>query len=657
MTQNKKDYQDLATALRFLAIDGVEKAKSGHPGLPLGMADVATVLFKDFLKFDVTAPDWADRDRFILSAGHGSMLLYALSYLTGYQAMTLDEIKNFRQLHSLTPGHPEHDTAIGVEMTTGPLGQGIATSVGFALAERIENARFGDSLVNHKTWVIASDGDMMEGISHEACSLAGHLQLGHLNVLYDSNHISIDGNTSLSFTEDVGARFKAYGWDVVSCDGHDVAAIQKALQHAADDTSKPTLVICNTTIGFGAPNKAGSHDVHGSPLGGDEMAATRAALHWPHAPFEIPDDILNAWRAIGTQHTSTRKAWEQTRDAHAQKDAFIAQQKTILPQAMYDALAELKTKALADKPTQATRTSSGQVLESIVPTLPFLIGGSADLTPSNNTRTKTMRDITPTDYNGNYIRYGVREHGMAAIMNGMALHGGLIPYAGTFFSFSDYNRPAIRLAALMKQRVIHVMTHDSIGLGEDGPTHQPVEHLAAMRAIPNVQLLRPADLVETAEAWELALNKTDGPTILALSRQNVPALRTQNSNENLSSRGGYILQDAQNPSYVLIATGTEVSLAVDVAKALSAQGKAARVVSMPDRTAFLKQDPSYQNAVLGDETKTRRVVIEAGIQQGWEGIVGRHGVFCGVDDFGVSAPYQHAYAHFGLTVEAILERL
>jgi transketolase len=657
MTQNKTDYQTLATALRFLAVDGVEKAKSGHPGLPLGMADVATVLFKDFLKFDVTQPDWADRDRFILSAGHGSMLLYALSYLTGYKAMTLDEIKNFRQLHSLTPGHPEHDVAIGVEMTTGPLGQGIATSVGFALAERIQNARFGDDLVNHKTWVIASDGDMMEGISHEACSLAGHLQLGHLNVLYDSNHISIDGNTNLSFTEDVGARFKAYGWDVVSCDGHDVDAIQKALQHAANETTKPTLVICKTTIGFGAPNKAGSHDVHGSPLGGDEMAATRTALNWPHAPFDIPADILDAWRAIGVQHNNTRTAWEKTRDSHAQKDEFIAQQNTALSADMYDALAQLKAKAIADKPTQATRTSSGNVLDALVPVLPFLIGGSADLTPSNNTRTKTMVDIAPQHYNGNYIRYGVREHGMAAIMNGMALHGGAIPYAGTFFSFSDYNRPAIRLAALMKQCVIHVMTHDSIGLGEDGPTHQPVEHLAAVRAIPNVQVLRPADLVETAEAWELALTKTDGPTILALSRQNVPALRTQPHTENLSAKGGYVLQDAQNPSYVVIATGTEVSLAVDVANALTAQGKATRVVSMPDRTSFLKQDRAYQDSVLGDETQTRRIVIEAGIEQGWEGIVGRHGLFAGVNDFGVSAPYQQAYEVFGLTVDAILKRL
>jgi transketolase len=642
MTQltTDKTYADLATALRFLAVDGVEKAKSGHPGLPLGMADVATVLFKDFLKFDATQPDWADRDRFILSAGHGSMLLYALSYLVGYEAMTLEEIKNFRQLHSRTPGHPEHDVAIGVEMTTGPLGQGI-----------------GDDLVNHKTWVIASDGDMMEGISHEACSLAGHLQLGHLNVLYDSNQISIDGDTALSFTEDVGARFKAYGWHVVSCDGHDIASIKKALQQAADEATKPTLVICKTTIGFGSPNKAGSHDVHGSPLGGDEMAATRAALNWSHAPFEIPADSLDAWRAIGRQDAETRKAWEKTLSHHADKDAFTAEQHTTLPNALHDALAQLKEKAVADKPTQATRKSSGDVLDAIVPVLPFLIGGSADLTPSNNTRTKTMRDVTPVDYNGNYIRYGVREHGMAAIMNGLALHGGLIPYSGTFFSFSDYNRPSIRLAALMKQRVIHVMTHDSIGLGEDGPTHQPVEHLAAVRAIPNVQVLRPADLIETAEAWELALTKTDGPTILALSRQNVPALRTHSSTENLSAKGGYILQDADKPNYVVIATGTEVSLAADVAKAITAQGKTARVVSMPDRNAFLKQGQAYQDAVLGDETQSRRIVIEAGIAQGWEGIVGRHGIFCGVDNFGVSAPYQQAYAEFGLTVDAIIARL
>ncbi|HEY1097158.1 MAG TPA: transketolase [Alphaproteobacteria bacterium] len=646
-------YQSLATALRFLAVDGVEKAKSGHPGLPLGMADVATVLFRDFLKFDVTQPDWPDRDRFILSAGHGSMLLYALSYLTGYKAITLDDLKNFRQLHSRTPGHPEHDIAIGIEMTTGPLGQGIATSAGFALAEQILQARFGKDIVNHKTWVIASDGDMMEGISHEACSLAGHLQLGHLNVLYDSNQISIDGDTSLSFTENVGDRFKAYGWHVVSCDGHNVDDIKKALQAAADETGKPTLVICKTTIGFGSPNKAGSHDVHGSPLGDAEMKATREALGWTHEPFHVPDDLLAGWRAIGTQGKAIRENWEKNLSSHAERTQFEAYQKGDVPDAVTVALKELKDNAIATKPAQATRKSSSDALEKIVPAMPFIIGGSADLTPSNNTRTKEMRDIKPHDYAGNYVRYGVREHGMAAIMNGMALHGGLVPYAGTFFTFSDYSRPAIRLAALMQQRVIHVMTHDSIGLGEDGPTHQPVEHLAAVRAIPNVQVLRPADLVETIECWELALAKKDAPTILALSRQNVPALR-DDATENLSARGGYILQDAAKPDVVLIATGTEVSLAVDVAKALAEKGKQARVVSMPCREIFLQQSAADQQKILGN---TKRIVIEAGIKQGWEGILGADGIFCGVDHFGLSAPYQQVYAEFGLTVEAILKKL
>jgi transketolase len=648
-------YTALATTLRFLASDGVDKAKSGHPGLPLGMADVATVLFKDFLKFDVTKPNWPDRDRFILSAGHGSMLLYALSYLTGYTAMTIDDIKNFRQLHSRTPGHPEHDIAIGVETTTGPLGQGISKAVGFALAERMMQARFGSDLVDHRTWVIASDGDMMEGISHEACSLAGHLQLGHLNVLYDSNHISIDGSTDLSFTENVGDRFKAYGWHVVACYAHNYDDIKKAMQQAKDETSKPTLVVCTSTIGFGSPNKAGSHDVHGSPLGEAESKAMREALKWTHEPFAVPDEALQAWRAIGQQSKPLRENWEKIHATHAKAKDFDALLSGTITRDVTDALNALKQDALANKPAQATRKSSGDSLEKIVPVVPGLIGGSADLTPSNNTRTKTMTDIKRGDFTGNYIRYGVREHGMAAIMNGMTLHGGFIPYSGTFLSFSDYCRPSIRLAALMKQRVIHVMTHDSIGLGEDGPTHQPVEHVAALRTIPNLQVLRPCDLVETAECWELALNKTDGPTVLALSRQNVPAVRLENTKENLSVRGGYILRDTAGANIVLVATGTEVSLAVDVADALAAKNIPSRVVSMPCRELFLRQSKDYQKDVLGENH--RIVVIEAGVKQGWEGIMGVDGIFCGVEDFGLSAPYQQIYAEFGLTVDKIVARI
>jgi transketolase len=650
---------DLATALRFLAIDGVEQANSGHPGLPLGMADVATVLFSDFLKFDAADPAWPDRDRFILSAGHGSMLLYALGHLVGYEAMTLDEIKNFRQLHSRTPGHPEHDVAIGVETTTGPLGQGIANAVGFALAEQMAQARFGADLVDHNTWVIASDGDMMEGVSHEACSLAGHLQLGKLNVLYDSNSISIDGDTSLSFTENVGERFAAYGWHVTHCDGHDPIDIKRALQEAVVETARPSLIVCTTIIGHGSANKAGSHDIHGTPLGKDEMAATRLALAWGHEPFVVPETALNAWRAIGRKGQAARDAWTQRLNASAQKDAFVTALNNAVPDTARHALQKFKAEQIVAKPAQATRKSSGDVLTAIVPVMPNLIGGSADLTPSNNTRTKDMTDIKPGSFGGNYIRYGVREHGMAAIMNGLALHGELIPYSGTFMQFSDYCRPSIRLAALMQQRVIHVMTHDSIGLGEDGPTHQPVEHLAALRAIPNVQVLRPCDGIETAECWELALTKTDGPTILALSRQNVPTVRGETDTDNLSARGGYILRDSSDPKIILIATGTEVSLAVEVADALAAKHIAARVVSMPSRELFCQQPADYQQAVIGDpyDKKMRRVVIEAGVKQGWDGIVGLNGLFCGVDTFGLSAPYKQAYAAFGLTVDAIVQKI
>jgi transketolase len=627
-------YTDLANAVRFLAIDGVEKANSGHPGMPMGMADVATVLYNDFLCFDPLQPEWAERDRFILSAGHGSMLLYALNYLTGYTEMTLDQLKNFRQLHSITAGHPEYRPSAGIEMTTGPLGQGLATAVGFALAEEMTAVRTPKRQRN-KTYVICSDGDLQEGITHESCSLAGHLQLKNLIVLYDSNAISIDGSTSLSFSEDVGARFLAYGWAVDTIDGHNTDQIVNALA-MAQHADRPTLIICKTQIGFGSPNKANSKEAHGSPLGKDEVAATRQALNWPYAAFEIPDDILNTWRMIG-------------------KKAATRRQKTVSAQAialdgLQNMIQEIKKEYDVKKPLQATRKSSGDVLEKLVTAFPVLIGGSADLTPSNNTRTSTMKDIQREDFSGKYIRYGIREHGMAAMMNGISLYGGFIPYSGTFLSFADYARPAIRLAAIMKTQAIHVMTHDSIGLGEDGPTHQPVEHLASLRAIPNVQVLRPADAVETAECWEMALEKTDGPTILALSRQNLPSLACGKNEKNNCAMGGYILRDVIEPHYTIVATGSEVSLAVEVAEKAQQKNIPVRVVSMPCRELFLKQDRSYQNSVLG---VGKIIVIEAGIRQGWEGIMKSDGLFFGVETFGESAPYQQIYQHFGLTVEAI----
>lgn len=635
--------RDMANAVRFLAIDAVEAANSGHPGMPMGMADVATVLFKDFLRFDPAEPTWHNRDRFVLSAGHGSMLLYALNYLTGYSEMTLEQLRNFRQLGSLTPGHPEIHHSAGIEMTTGPLGQGLATAVGMALAEQMLQARFGSEQVDHKTYVIASDGDMQEGITHETCALAGHLKLNNLIVLYDSNHISIDGSTSLSFSEDVSMRYQAYGWNVEHVDGHKPDNIAQAL-FMAQSSDRPSLIICKTQIGYGAPNKANSASAHGSPLGKDEVALTRAAMEWAHKPFEIHADTLHAWRMVGKKGAALKKAPSRELADFLRGDM----------QDLQNTILKLKQDFLAKKPDQATRKSSGDVLEILIPAWPNLIGGSADLTPSNNTRTKTMTDVAAGQYNGNYIRYGIREHGMAAIMNGLAIYGGFIPYSGTFLSFSDYSRPAIRLGALMKQRVIHVMTHDSIGLGEDGPTHQPVEHLAALRAIPNLQVLRPCDPVETAECWQLALEKKHGPSLLALSRQNVPALRAEADATNLSALGGYVIHPADNAAYTIIATGTEVSLAVDVAKALHEKNIAAQVISMPGRELFMAQPLAYRAAILGTG---KRIIIEAGIRQGWEGILGEDGLFFGVETFGESAPAPKIYEHFGLTVQNIVAQI
>jgi transketolase len=646
--------QTMANAIRALAMDAVEAAKSGHPGMPMGMADVATVLFTKFLKFDPKTPSWADRDRFILSAGHGSALIYALGYLTGYERMTIEEIKRFRQLGSLTPGHPEVDPSLGIEMTTGPLGQGVSTAVGFALAERITNARFGDALVDHTTYVIASDGDLMEGVSHEACSLAGHLGLNRLIVLWDDNHISIDGSTDLSFTDDTPARFRSYGWNTISVDGHDMAAIEAAITQARASTDKPTLIACRTIIGKGAPTKANTHGCHGSPLGAEEIAATRVAIDWPHAPFVVPDDVLSAWRAVGARSADALAAWTARLNAQdaATRAAFEQAVSRGVPAALNDAIVAFKAKISADKPSWATRVASGNTLDILVPLIPEMVGGSADLTPSNNTKAKGSVDVKGRgEFAGQYVRYGVREHGMATLMNGMALHGGVIPYGGTFMQFADYCRPAIRLAALMKQRSIFVMTHDSIGLGEDGPTHQPVEHLAALRAIPNLLVLRPGDAVETAECWQIALERVNGPSVLALTRQNVPTLRTEHTAENRSARGAYVLAEAEGERKATIfATGSEVSLAMEARAALQVDGIGTAVVSMPSWELFAEQDSAYQAAVLGDGV---RVGVEAAIRLGWDRWLGSDGVFIGMAGFGESAPYQELYKHFGITAEAV----
>ncbi|AUN29252.1 transketolase [Niveispirillum cyanobacteriorum] len=646
-------HADLANAIRALSMDAVEAAKSGHPGMPMGMADVATVLFTQFLKFDPKRPDWADRDRFILSAGHGSMLQYSLMYLTGYEDITLDEIKRFRQMGAKTAGHPEYGMARGIEMTTGPLGQGISTAVGFAMAERILNARFGDDLVDHTTYVIAGDGDLQEGISHEASSLAGHLGLSKLIVLWDDNRISIDGSTDLSFTEDVKARYAAYNWDVSAVDGHDPVAVAKAIA-AAKLTDKPSLIACRTTIGYGAPTKANTAGSHGSPLGAAEIEGARKALNWPHAPFEIPESILHAWRHFGDRGHKDVDAWVKRLARSPNRLAFKAAIAGDLSAEARAALHAHKKAVSESKPKIATRQSSGNTLDVIVPLMPEMMGGSADLTGSNNTRVKALSKAVQKDsWDGRYVHYGVREHGMAAIMNGMALHGGIIPYSGTFLAFSDYSRPAIRLGALMKQRVIHVMTHDSIGLGEDGPTHQPVEHIPALRCIPNLLVLRPADAVEAAEAWEIALDAKTRPSVLALTRQNLATMRVEHTDENLSAKGAYVLREASGPRKVtLLATGSEVEIAFNAREKLEAEGIPTALVSMPSWELFAEQPEAYQKAVLGDGL---RIGVEAMVRFGWDRWIGEKGVFIGMPGFGESAPYQELYAHFGITAEAIVK--
>ncbi|TDH59510.1 transketolase [Dankookia rubra] len=640
----------MADAIRALAIDAVEKAKSGHPGMPMGMADVATALFTRYLKFDAGDPRWADRDRFVLSAGHGSMLLYALLHLTGHAGMGIEELQRFRQLHSPAAGHPEFGEHPGIETTTGPLGQGIANAVGMALAERILAARFGKSLVDHRTWVICGDGCLQEGISHEAASLAGHLQLEKLCLLYDDNSITIDGDTSLSFTDDTLKRFQAYGWAVRRVDGHDAAEVDAALAWATR-SRKPVLLACRTIIGFSAPTKAGTAGSHGSPLGEKEAAAAKSAMGWNHPPFEVPDGIRERWEAAGRRGTGTRRAWLKRLAKHPMQAEFERAMAGRLPDAWHEPLAALRASLAEGKPKLATRVSSQKALEALVPAVPEMIGGSADLTGSNNTNVKGVPSVVRGNFAGRYIHWGVREHGMASAMNGMALHGGVIPYSGTFLVFADYMRPAIRLAALMRQRVIHVLTHDSIGLGEDGPTHQPVETLAGLRCIPNLVVFRPGDAMETAECWELAVKRADGPTVLALSRQNLATFRSD-AGENRCARGGYVAEEASGPRRAtLIATGSEVGLALAARAALEAEGIATAVVSLPSWELFALQDASYRDQVLGDAL---RVGVEAAVGFGWDRWLGPDGIFVGMGGFGASAPAEDLFRHFGITPEAVV---
>jgi len=645
------DLKTMADAIRVLSMDAVHKAKSGHQGMPMGMADVATVLFTKFLKYDAARPDWADRDRFVLSAGHGSMLLYALLHLTGVKAVTMEQIRNFRQLGSNTPGHPEYGHTPGVETTTGPLGQGLASAVGMAMAERHVNARFGDALVDHRTWVIAGDGCLMEGVSHEAISLAGRLKLSKLTVLFDDNNTTIDGEATISETGDQLLRFKAAGWAVKAVDGHDTGKIAAVLRWATRQ-DRPTMIACKTKISKGAGRKEGDPHSHGYTLFDDEIADARLAMGWTAAPFTVPDEVLKPWRAAGRKGAKVRKAWEAALAGSNLRSEFERAMAGDLPAGAFERIDAHIAKAEADKPAAATRQHSGAALAELVPAIPEMVGGSADLTGSNNTIVKGMTPFDLPDYAGRYVHYGVREFGMAAAMNGMAVHGGVIPYSGTFLVFSDYSRPAIRLGALMGIRVIHVMTHDSIGVGEDGPTHQPVEHVASLRAVPNLNVFRPADAVEAAECWKLALEARKTPSVMALSRQKVPAVRTVVAGENLSARGAYQLAGAGHPAQVTIfASGTEVSVAMAARDLLEAEGVGARVVSTPCWELFDAQPTDYQAQVIG-ETDVR-VAVEAGVRQGWERFIGENGAFVGMTGFGASAPAEVLYKHFGITAEAV----
>jgi transketolase len=656
MTQTSPDQTQiraLANAIRFLALDAVEAAKSGHPGLPLGMADVATVLFSRFLKFNPAEPHWPDRDRFVLSAGHGSMLLYALLHLTGYPDMTLEELKHFRKVGSRTPGHPEYGHAPGIETTTGPLGQGIANAVGMAMAERHLNARFGSELADHKTYVIASDGDLEEGISHEAIGLAGHYRLNKLIVLWDDNSITIDGATDLSRTENMDQRFRAAGWLTDNCNGHDAADIFRALT-AAQTADRPVMIACRTVIGFGMTGREGTQKAHSDAPGEEVVAATRRQLGWDWPPFVIPDDLENQWRAIGKRGEQPFADWTVRKAASGKAREFDDAMGGMLAPSLAAGLVALKQKIVAEKTEGATRKLSEKALDVINAETRLTIGGSADLTPSNNTKTRNIEPITPEDFSGRYLHYGIREHGMAAAMNGMALHGGVIPYGGTFLVFSDYCRPAIRLSALMGAHVVFVMTHDSIGVGEDGPTHQPVEHLAALRAIPNLLVMRPADGVEVAECWQIAMESPSNPSLLALSRQDTVLGRDSHTADNLCARGAYVLREAPGAKLTLLATGTEVGLALKARELLAADGIAARVVSMPCWALFEKQPAEYRRMVLGGPGMAR-LAIEAACPLGWDRYIGEKGAFLGMHGFGASGPAKDVYAHFGITAEHAAE--
>jgi transketolase len=646
-------HNDMANAIRALAMDSVQKADSGHPGMPMGMADVATVLFTRFLKFDASHPNWPDRDRFVLSAGHGSMLLYSLLYLTGYPEMDVEQLKHFRQLGSKTPGHPEYGHAPGIETTTGPLGQGIGNAVGMALAERLLNARYGDSIVSHYTYCLSGDGCLMEGVSQEAISLAGHLKLGRLILLFDDNQISIDGPTSMSVSDDQLERFRASHWHVARVDAHDPEAIALAIENAKQVTDQPSMIACRSIIGYGAPTKQGTASTHGSPLGHEEIAGARKFLKWTHEPFELSKPLLAAWRAVGTRNRAAHDAWVKaaSRLDAATGSRLVDPIDAETKKAIAAAIKSLKSDFAKDNAKLATRQSSQKVIEKILPLIPGLIGGSADLTPSNGTLTTLHSVVTAKDFSGTYIHYGVREHGMAAAMNGLALHGGFVPYGGTFLVFTDYCRPSIRLSALMGKRVIYVMTHDSIGLGEDGPTHQPVEHLASLRAMPNLNVFRPADSIECAEAWELALTNDHTPSILALTRQGLPVLRRTHQDENLSAKGAYVLVEPDGGRDVtILATGSEVSLAVTAAEQLREEGIKAAVVSMPCWELFDAQSEAYRAKVLGTAP---RIGVEAAIEFGWQKWLGPQGIFIGMRGFGASAPADELYKHFGITADAV----
>lgn len=644
----KVTHSDLANAIRFLSIDAVQKANSGHPGMPMGMADVCAVLFKNFLKFDPTNPEWINRDRFVLSAGHGSMLLYSLLYLTGYKSISLEDIKNFRQLDSICAGHPEYEKGTGIETTTGPLGQGVANAVGFAISEEILKSKKGKDVYDHKTYVIAGDGCLMEGISHEALSLAGHLKLKNLIMFFDNNSISIDGPTSLAVSDNYKKRFEAYGWDYIDINGHNEKQIFKAIKKC-QNTKKPTVISCKTVIGFGSPNKSGKSSAHGSPLGDEEINLVRKKLKWKHGPFEIPQEILNEWRAIGAKGAKERKRWQQKANNKINKLSNSDSK-------LFDKIfSNAKTAAIKDAKPTATRKSSEDILTLLTAEIPELIGGSADLAGSNNTKTKSQKIIKPGDFSGSYIHYGVREHAMCAIMNGIALHDNLIPYGGTFLIFSDYCKPSIRLSALMKQRVVYVMTHDSIGLGEDGPTHQPIEQLAGLRAIPNLNVFRPADTTETIECWELALQQKKTPSVLSLTRQNLISARKEFSKENKCAYGAYeILRTNSKIDLTIIATGSEVELAVEASQELAKENIHCKVISMPCQELFDGQSDSYKNSILHETVAT--ISIEAASTMGWKKYTGNQGRELGIDTFGKSAPYKKIYEHFKLTSNNIIKQ-